>query len=258
MRVLFLGNNWVAWKIVAWLRQQEEIVGLVLHPPDRRKYGDEILRSARVDSSCVLDGAQLRRAGVTEAIKALQPDIGLSIFFGYILQSGFLDLFPAGVVNVHPAFLPYNRGAYPNVWSIVEGTPAGVTIHYLDKGIDTGDIIARGEVLVEPIDTGESLYRKLEEACVDLFKKTWPLIRRGEAPRTAQKQLEGTYHRTRDVERIDLIDLDRTYTARDLINIIRARSFPPYPGAYFIHKGRKVYLHLRLSYEHQLNEEREA
>ena len=129
-----------------------------------------------------------------------------------------------------------------------------MTLHYIDAGVDTGDIVARRQVPIEPVDTGATLYRKLERMCVDLFKETWPLIRSGRVPRIPQDRQEGTYNRTRDVERIDHIDLDHTYTARELIDVIRARTFPSYPGAYFIHQGRKVYLRLQLLYEEQLNE----
>ena len=253
MRILFLGNNWVGWQVVHWLREQgEQIVGLVVHARHRSKFRDEIILSAQVSSEYVFDGSRLHQTGVLNAIRSLNADIGVSVFFGYILRPNFLEMFPAGVINLHPAYLPYNRGAYPNVWSIVEGTPAGVTLHYIDDGVDTGDIIAQKEILVEPIDTGETLYRKLEKACVDLFKETWPLIRAGQAPRFQQRKDEGTYHRISDVERIDRIDLDRTYTAKQLIDIIRARTFPPYPGAYFEHQGRRIYLRLQLLYEDEL------
>jgi methionyl-tRNA formyltransferase len=250
MRILFLGNNWVGWQVVKWLRgQNERIVGLVIHPPAKQKFGDEIMRSARVDPEHMFDGSQLRQRDTLQAIQALQPDIGVSILFDYILKPEFLELFPLGVANLHPAYLPYNRGQYPNVWSIIEGTPAGATLHYIDPGVDTGDIIARLRVSVEPIDTGETLYRKLEQACVDLFKETWPAIRSGQAPRLSQSRGEGTCHRTRDVEDVDCIDLDREYKAGELIDLIRARTFPPYSGAYFIDRGRKVYLRLQLLYE---------
>jgi methionyl-tRNA formyltransferase len=253
MRILFLGNNWVGWQVVKWLKEQnEQIVGLVIHPPEKQKYGDEIVKNAHVDLAHIFDGSQLCQRETLEAIKALQPDIGLSILFGHILKQEFLDLFPDGVVNLHPAYLPYNRGQYPNVWSIIEETPAGATLHYIDPGIDTGDIIARLQVPIEPVDTGETLYRKLEQACVDLFKETWPAIRFGQTPRISQSEDEGTYHRTKDVKKVDCIDLDREYTARELIDIIRARTFPPYPGACFVYQGRKVYLRLQLLYEEQL------
>jgi methionyl-tRNA formyltransferase len=250
VRILFMGNNWVGWQVVEWLREQgEQLVGLVIHPPERRKYGNEIVKSARVDPAHIFDGSQLHVPKTLRAIQALQPDMGLSILFDYILKPEFLGLFPSGVINLHPAYLPYNRGQYPNVWSIIEGTPAGATLHYIDPGVDTGDIISRLQVPVQPIDTGETLYRKLERACVDLFKETWPAIRSGQAPRVPQSSDEGTCHRTRDVEEVDCIDLDREYTARDLIDLIRARTFPPYAGAYFIDQERKVYLRLQLMYE---------
>jgi len=249
MRILFLGNNWVGWQILQWLKKRgEEIAGLVIHPPERRKFGEEIIRTAQVRPECIFDGSKLNRPEILDEIKMLNCDIGVSVLFGYILRSEFLELLPAGVVNLHPALLPYNRGAYPNVWSIIDGTPAGVTLHYIDSGVDTGDIIAQRNVDIEPIDTGETLYRKLEKACVDLFKDTWQLICNGQAPRIKQHTEAGTYHKVQDVERIDKIELGRLYTAKELIDIIRARTFPPYLGAYFEYEGKRIYLRLQLFY----------
>jgi len=250
MRILLLVNNWVGWQITKWLKEEgEQLVGLVVHPAEKRRYGDEIIESAEVRQEHVFNGSELQKPGVVNAIKALQPDIGLSVLFGYILRPEFLLLFSEGVINVHLAYLPYNRGAYPNVWSILDGTPAGVTLHYVDSEIDTGDLIAQQEIPIEPLDTGKTLYHKLERLCVALFKEKWPLIRSGQVSRVPQRTGGGTFHLTKNVEQIDHIDLDRTYTARKLINIIRARTFHPYPGAYFMHEGRKVYLRLQLLLE---------
>lgn len=250
MRIVFLGNNWLGWQALEWLHAQgEDIAGLVTHPPGRQKYGDEIRAAAHLPPEHVFDAATLRHPDTLTAIRALEADIALSVLFGYILKPDFLSIFPQGVVNLHPAYLPYNRGAYPNVWAIVDGTPAGTTLHYIDPGIDTGDIIARRQVPVEPVDTGRSLYGRLEQASLDLLKETWPLIRRGEAPRISQPDGEGTHHFVRDVEQIDAIDLDEPVTARRLIDVLRARTFPPYDGAYFVDEtGRKVYLRLELTY----------
>jgi methionyl-tRNA formyltransferase len=125
----------------------------------------------------------------------------------------------------------------------------------MDAGIDTGDIIAQKEVPIEPFDTGKSLYRKLEQACVELFQETWPKIRSRRAPRIPQKIEAGTHHVTKDVEGIDAIDLDKMYRAKDLIDVIRARTFDPYPGAYFTHEGRRIYLRLELLEEEALEGE---
>ncbi|GEM_PF-380746 len=257
MRILFLGNNWLGWKVAEWLwKQNENIVGLVLHPSKKRKFGKEIITSAKVHSSHIYDGSDLKNTKVINSIKKLMPDMAISIFFGYILDRKFLDLFSSGCVNIHTAFLPHNRGAHPNVWSIVNRTTAGATIHYMNEGVDTGNIIARAQLSVMPIDTGASLYRKLEYLAFDLFKKVWPLIRSGQAPGVPQKKTEGSFHLLRDLEHIDKIDLNHTYSARDLIDIIRARTFPPHPGAYYEQNGRKVYLRLQLLDEEDLRKEK--
>jgi len=258
MRILYLGNNWLGWQVLKWLKKQgEEIMGLVVHPPDRRKYGKDIIKTAKLNSSCIFDGSLLHTRETFERIKTLQPEIGISVLFGYILRQEFLDIMPAGCLNLHPSLLPYNRGVFPNVWSIVEGTPAGATIHYMDVGIDTGDIVSQMQIEIEPIETGESLYHKLEDACLELFKKTWPLIRRGRAPRISQSPQAGSYHHIKDIKKLDRIDLDRKYTARKLIDIIRARTFSPYAGAYFQTKGRKIYLRLQLLREEDIGKERD-
>jgi len=249
MRVLYLGNNWVGWQVLKWLKEQgEEIVGVVIHPTNKQKYASEILKVAALPSARIFDGSRLHRPEVMGAVRKLKPDIGLSVLFNYLLKPEFLSIFARGVVNLHPSYLPYNRGQYPNVWSIIEGTPSGSTMHYIEEGIDTGDIIARKEVQVEPVDTGETLYRKLEQTSLELFQETWPLLRRGKVPRTPQSGEGGTYHRTPDVDTVDKIDLDGTYLARDLINVLRARTFPPYTGAYFIADGKRVYMRLQLEY----------
>ncbi|MCS3705873.1 methionyl-tRNA formyltransferase [Salinibacter ruber] len=248
MKVLYMGNNWLGLKVLEWLTgTDDEVVGLVLHPKDSATCAEQMREEVDLPTSQIFDGAKLRDKETEEAIRVLEPDVGVSVLLGYILQPSFLDIFPEGAVNLHPAYLPYNRGAYPNVWSIVNGTPAGVTLHEIDEGVDTGDIWARRRVEVRPSDTGRSLYRRLEQAGLDLFRTVWPKRTNGELTPVEQSEDEGTKNYTSDVEEIDEIDLDATYTGRELINILRARTFPPYDGAYFEEDGQKVYLRLELT-----------
>jgi methionyl-tRNA formyltransferase len=213
-------------------------VALVVHPPQKGKYRDELIHLAGLPADRVFDGSLLNDGQTMDAIRNLGPDLGLSVFFDFILKPAFFETLQRGCLNLHPAYLPYNRGQYPNVWSIVEGTPSGVTLHYIDSGIDTGDIVAQREVPIAATDTGETLYRKLEDACVALFKETWPGVVSGTAPRRPQPR-QGTSHRTADVGQIDRIQLDREYTARYLIDVLRARTFPPHESAYFVENGRR-------------------
>ena len=94
MRILFLGNNWLGWKVLQWLvSQNEHIVGLVLHPDDQQKFGKEILSTIELSEPHVFDGSRLREPLVLDAIRSLEPDIGISILYGYILKTDFLDIF---------------------------------------------------------------------------------------------------------------------------------------------------------------------
>ena len=103
--------------------------------------------------------------------------------------------FKGRAINLHTGYLPYNRGADPNLWSFLEDTPKGVTIHCLDGNIDTGDIIVRQEVPYDiENDTLRSTYRRLSEAIENLFYQVWPDIREGNIDPVPQL----SYHRVRD------------------------------------------------------------
>ena len=253
MRVVLLANNRVGLRIARSLQAgDDDIIGVIVHPEGGASHREGIVAASGLSAEHVFDGARLREPPVLAAIRALGADMAVSAMFGYILKPEFLDLFPLGCINVHPGMLPYNRGAYPNVWSIVEGTPSGVTVHYMDEDVDTGDIISQRPVPVTPTDTGETLYRRLEEAAVGLFEETWPKIAAGtaisrpQAPQQKGVAGPGPGHRARDVDDLDEINLDAEYTASKLIDILRARTFPPYSGAYFMHNGEKIYMRLYL------------
>jgi methionyl-tRNA formyltransferase len=251
MKILFLGNNRAGLMAAKWLaRCGDEVVGLVVHPPGRAKCRDEIIREFSLESRFVFDGSRLREPEQVHAIGALGADIAISVYFGYILRGAFIGLFRDGCVNLHPGYLPFNRGSHPNVWSIIDRTPAGVTLHYMDEGVDTGPIIAQREIPMSEIDTGESLYHKLEEESVRLLIDTWPQIRAGRKIEAPKPDLTGSSHRARDLALGEEIDLARKYTAGELIDILRARTFPPYSGAYFRSKdGRKIGVRVQLHFE---------
>jgi len=256
MRIVFLGNNWLGWKIAEYLVDLEEkIVCLVMNPLNKRKFGQNILSCSKIDKNFMFESSQLSDPSVLNTVSDLKPDLALSVLFGTILKSNFINIFPKGVINLHPSYLPFNRGAYPNVWSILEKTPAGATIHYIDEEIDTGDIIAQKQVTIEPFDTGKSLYKKTEDTALGLFKDTWPKIKSGNFERRKQLTGKGTFHYINDVNRIDEINLSSNYKAGKLIDILRARTFPPHNGAFFKYNGCKIFLRLELIPEENLEGE---
>jgi methionyl-tRNA formyltransferase len=162
------------------------------------------------DDSAVL--AYLRGAGeeVTamsaaigpETIRAERPELVVSHGYRHILGPDVLELVDARAINLHIAWLPWNRGADPNLWSWIEGTPKGVTIHYIDEGVDTGDVIAQREVRFGAGETLASSYARLQEEMLRLFREQWPLIRAGRCERRPQAGA-GSFHRVSDRRRVE-------------------------------------------------------
>lgn len=246
MKIFFMGSNLLGLKVLEFLiGQKENICGLAVHASEKAKYVDEIIKRSQLAKSKIIKGNRVNDLDTVNKIKRLKPDIILSICFGYILKSEIIRIPPLGAINLHIAYLPYNRGANPNVWSIVDETPMGVTLHYINQGIDTGDIIAQKQVRVDWFDTGKTLYKRLEEEAFKFFQQTWPDIKSGRIKRKKQRE-KGSFHRVKDLEKIDRIDLDKKYKAKDLLNILRARTFVPYNGAYIEIEGKKIYLRLEL------------
>lgn len=253
MRVLLLLNNWNGWEVAKWLRQRgEDIVGLILNPPDDQRFGDEIRAALDMPPEKIWLGNQLRNPDTLAQLRKLRADIGISASFGYILKPEVIQIFPHGCINLHAALLPYNGGWYTNVWPILDGTPAGATIHYIDPGVDSGDIIVQRRIPVEPTDTGGSLHEKITRDLIELFKENWPSIREGKNSRTPQDRSKGTTHRKAELGEISCIDLDRAYRAGDLINLLRARTYPPYPSAYYVEGEKRTYVRIELLREHDL------
>jgi methionyl-tRNA formyltransferase len=131
------------------------------------------------------------------------PDVDWIVSYGFrhIIREPLVSKFAGRMVNLHISYLPWNRGADPNFWSWFDDTPKGVTLHYIDAGLDTGDIIGQREVRFGPNETLRTSYEKLQGEIAQLFDDAWPLVRN--CSLTARKQITGgSYHRAIDKEPI--------------------------------------------------------
>lgn len=175
-------------------------------------------------------------------------DFIVTAYWPYLLPPWMLRRARRGTVNFHPALLPVNRGWFPHVHSLVDGSPSGVTLHAIDDGVDTGPIWVQREVPASPTDTAKSLYDRLQAAIIDMFADHWTDIRDGVLTPVPQDHARAIHHRKSEVGALDRIDPDRAYTGRELVNLLRARSFGSRGFAYLEEAdGRRVYLNLRLS-----------
>lgn len=125
-------------------------------------------------------------------------DLTVSYTYRYILSRETLEALGGNAVNLHNSFLPFNRGADPNIWSILDGTPRGVTLHYMTPGLDKGNIIAQQLVgACGPEATLESSYEELDRAAKQLFMDAFAWYGFWEEMRK-EPQGTGSYHSVKD------------------------------------------------------------
>lgn len=126
-------------------------------------------------------------------------DYDFVVSYGYklIIPQRVIDMFNNRIINLHISYLPWNKGISPNMWSFIDKTLKGVTIHYMDEGIDTGDIIVQKEVKFNDTDTLSTSYNKLRDEIEQLFMDQWEQIVSGKCNRIKQME-KGTYHSIKD------------------------------------------------------------
>jgi methionyl-tRNA formyltransferase len=208
------------------------ICGLVCLPANqecRRLAHDHSIAQVTYDAS------DLGKA--TAAIRALGGNLFLLAWWPLILKRELLALGQEVTLNLHPSLLPHARGKDPNFWTIVEESPFGVSIHHVTPDIDAGDVAFQREIPCGWEDTGETLYRKAEQVMVELFRDSCPRIASFDIPRQPQDLASGSFHRRNELDPHSLIDLDQRYTARELLNLLRGRTFEPHPACRFNDAG---------------------
>jgi methionyl-tRNA formyltransferase len=186
-------------------------------------------------------------AGTAGKIGNVGADVLLLAWWPQIIGDVFLNLGQRATLNLHPSLLPHCRGKDPNFWAIVEGRPFGVSIHHVERQIDAGDVAFSRVIPYSWTDTGETLYRRAQHEVIALFRDVYPLMVAGNIPKHPQAISEGSFHFRSELDSASVIDLDKLYTARNLLNLIRARTFPPHRGCRFIDGGKTFEVRLSVT-----------
>ena len=131
-----------------------------------------------------------------------RADFLVSHLYLHRVRPWALERFPHRAVNLHNAMLPHNRGWHAVHWSVIDGTPSGVTIHYMDERLDTGDIVAQREVPLGAEMTLRTAWSALQAELLSLFEERWPAIRDGDCSATPQPP-GGSYHRKSDLDAVE-------------------------------------------------------
>ncbi len=241
MKIVFMGTPEFAVPCLqAIIDKGHEVLAVVTQPDRAKGRGNKLTPPpvkvlAEQHQMKVLQPEKVKTPEFVEILKELAPDVIVVVAFGQLLSQAILDIPPMGCINVHGSLLPKYRGAGPIQWSIINGDKTtGVTTMYMDKGMDTGDMILKHEFEILDTDTYESLGIRMADIGAQALLDTLQLIEESKAPRTPQDGALATHAPMLD-KNIGKIDWSKS--AREIFNLIRGTY--PWPGTYSFYQGKK-------------------
>lgn len=195
MRVIFMGTpDFSVGTLEALIRAGHQVVLAVTQPDKPKGRGGKmqfppVKETALEHGIPVFQPRKVREPENIEELRKYQADVIVVVAFGQILPREILELTPYGCINVHASLLPSYRGAAPIQWAVINGeTVSGVTTMQMDEGLDTGDMLLKTEVPLEPEETSGSLHDKLAAAGASLCVRTLKALEEGTV--TPKKQGE--------------------------------------------------------------------
>lgn len=240
-KVVFFGSIGIAKRILeeVILSRNIELLGVCC---------EKSINPWRSEES-VYDFAIRKRIPILELndVADLHADLGISVRFNKIIRENVITSFKRGIVNTHGGILPEYRGSYCNINAIINGEELyGVTLHYIQPGVDDGDIVDIASVAVGEEATGFDLYHESERLCYEVLEKNIDKILAGTNKRITQQKLidQGhicrTYKRDETIRKKDLTDVN--INDPQWIRIVRAFDSPYHEPAYIRVGDRKVYV----------------
>ena len=254
LRIAFAGDRDIAVAVLKRILADDiKPLALLLSDPAKASHANELTRMCSfLPPERILFGSQFRQPRGMELLQSLHLDFIIGVHFPYLVPPQVLSLPRLGVLNLHPAFLPYNRGWHTPSWAILEDTPIGASLHFMDEGIDTGDIVHQKRIEVSPEHTAHSLYEQLKELELTVFEEAWPRLLTGKFSRRRQDPSIGSEHGRRDLfqPEIQQIDLNVMVRAGDLLKTLRALTTNRInEAAYFEVDGKRYRVQVSLHEE---------
>lgn len=232
MKIIFLGTpDFSASILEALLKSRHQVVGVVTQPDKPSGRGHKLVASPVkiLAEKAGIPVFQFNRISKEcEPLKVLGADIMVTAAYGQILRQNVLNLTPKGVINVHASLLPKYRGSSPIQWCIIKGeTKTGVTIMRTDIGVDTGDMILKKEIAINPDETAGELFDRLSEVGKVALLDVLDLIESGKETYTKQDESKMSHYPMLDK---DSGKINFENTAKDIINLCRGLN--PWPVAF--------------------------
>lgn len=233
MNIVFMGTPEFAATALEKIVEQHNVVAVITQPDRPKNRGKKMLPPpvkilAEEKGIPVYQPEKIKDKEFTQFLKTIDADIYVVAAFGQILSQEILDIPKFGSINIHGSILPAYRGAAPIQWAIINGEEkTGVTIMYMEKALDSGDMIIKEETQIKENETYGELYERLSYIGADLVLKALRLIENNEVKAEKQDHSISTYAPMIDKQ---LGHIDFSKNSREIINLIRGLN--PSPSAY--------------------------
>lgn len=240
MRLILIGQAAFAEKVLGGLRSNGHDVAAVYCPPDPPSGKPDPVKAAALAAGITArQHASLKGTEVRREFEEFHADLAVLAYVTQIVPPSVFEVPRLGSICFHPSLLPKFRGGSAIPWQIIKGeTETGVTVFWVDPGIDTGSILLQKRSTIDPDDTAASLYfNKLFGLGVDTVLESVELIAAGKAPRVPQDEAQASYD---PLCRDEHAEIDWSRPIDEVYNLIRGCD--PQPGAYTWWRGEKLRL----------------
>ncbi len=240
MNIVFMGTpDFAKESLEAIYKAGHNIMAVVTNPDRPKGRGMKLIPSEVKEYAMGKDlkiYQPLKIKELTEELKTINPDVICVVAYGKILPRKILEIPKFGCINVHASLLPKYRGAAPIQWAVLNGDKVtGVSTMYMDKGMDTGDIILKEEVKIGEDETTGELWERLSKIGGELLVQTLEKLEKGTAPREKQSEdFTVAPMLSKEMAKIDW----ETKTAQEIKNLVRGLN--PIMGAFTNLNGKKI------------------
>ncbi len=242
MKIVFMGTpDFAVPSLEMLVNEGYEVVAAVTQPDKPKGRGNKLTAPpvkefALLHGINVLQPEKIKTPEFIEQIRALNPDLLITAAYGKILSKDLLEVPTKGCINVHGSLLPAYRGAAPINWAVINGEKkTGITTMFTDVGLDTGDMLLKKELEINPDMTVGELHDKMAVLGAEVLKETLIELKKGTLKRIPQQDSESTYAPMMNKE-LGLIDWNKT--AQQVHNLVRGTD--PWPGAYTFLNGNRM------------------
>jgi methionyl-tRNA formyltransferase len=252
VRIAFAGDRNIGVAALRLLLDNGiEPVGLMLSGRERQTHAVELrAMCCHLPEENVLHGVAFRTEEGMAALRALDLDYVLCVHFPYIVPPAALAIPRVGFLNLHPAFLPFGRGWHTVTWAILEDHPIGATLHFMDEGVDTGDIILQRPLEVTAAETAEMVYPRVKELEVRVLEEALPMLLSLNPPRMAQDRGAGSTHLRGDLLYPAVQKIESSPAADAVLRKLRALTTGQLQEAAYVEvNGRRYRIQVRIDEE---------